>query len=66
MGKTSVFVEINEALKVTQCWSVTEASKLEYFNDDTWMDDVVTVEKFDSGEYVFKLKNGDFVKLEKP
>jgi hypothetical protein len=65
MGKTSVFAEISKALKATQCWPVTEASKLEYFNDDTWMDEVASCEEFDDGSYKFNLKNGDFVVVEK-
>jgi len=65
MGKTSVFTEISSALAKTRGWEVTEASRLEYFNDDTWMDEVVSAEEFDSGEYTFKLKNGDFVTVEK-
>jgi 5-hydroxyisourate hydrolase-like protein (transthyretin family) len=64
MGKTSVFVDPKVALEKTKDWKVTEASDLNYFNDDRWVPWVVTAEEFDSGEYIFKLKNGDFVKVE--
>ena len=67
MGKTSVFVEVNVVLEMTSLYgySVTEASKKEYFFDNTWKDEVVSSESMDDGSYKFELQNGDFVVLEK-
>lgn len=65
MGKSSVFMDIQFALAIAKKLKVTEASKAEYFNDDTWKDEIVKAMVFDSGEVQFVLKNGDFVHLEK-
>jgi len=64
MGKTSIVVDPKAAIERTRRWPVTEASKMEYFETDDWMDEIVSAEHFDDDSYTFKLNNGDFVTLE--
>jgi hypothetical protein len=65
MGRTSSWIAIDIALKVVEDYVVTEASKEKYFRSRAWKKEVVSVEKFEDGMFIFRLRNGDFVALEK-
>lgn len=66
MGKSYKAIEVNWAKIVSRCWKVTEASALHYFESKKWTRNIESAKVEESGnEIVFRIKGGDFAKLER-
>lgn len=66
MGKSYTDIDIKKAKQLSKDWNVTEASKEEYFSNEKWRSNVVSVQIEDNGdEIIFTMPNQDFIKVEK-
>ncbi len=68
MGYTTQYLDVKTALKVINIgiYEVKSASNIQYFNSKSWQKDVWQCEKVDDKDiYFFRLRNGDFVEVEK-
>lgn len=65
MGFSLTYIPVEYALLLAKDKTVTEASKIEYFNSSDWKLNIATAELRDDNNAVyFTLKNKDFVVVE--
>jgi exonuclease VII large subunit len=65
MGCSLTYITIKDALLLANNKTVTEASKVMYFDSSDWKQNIKTAElRDDNNAIYFTLKNGDFVVVE--
>ena len=65
MGYSLTYITIEDAFIFSKDKTVTEASKIEYFNSSDWKSNIKTAElRDDNNSVYFTLNNGDFVVVE--